>query len=348
MWAYELRNSPALLEVSEDTVDVEMPDANESAESAPPPAVERMGSQNNTTHPSECLADNVWVDVVRESFEALFLEVTDEMKEQADELHSRLLQSLGSHIQKKVDERKRSHFTLKWFRQNLSQFAAIVTLAGHVHDEPSMVGNNDCLLKNPVGSSHRFILVTASANVSNAEGCYLHYDTFNGEWVRSGKVSGTQHDSKGIMDRHKEHMVSAAQNDKSSDLYVKYPAKQSRVATMAQSNKVHRYPWKAYFEDLELFCGIGFIHSESVEQSLTFECDYSDSDSPMGVLMWDKNCIDSWNKCERDGETSLQDKQLHMVAHLLELGYDLMLSAGMNVSTIPGFEKFGLPNLCKK
>jgi hypothetical protein len=47
-----------------------------------------MGSQNNTMHPSEYLADSVWVDVVCESFEALFQEVADEIKDQADELYS--------------------------------------------------------------------------------------------------------------------------------------------------------------------------------------------------------------------------------------------------------------------
>jgi hypothetical protein len=31
-------------------------------------------------------------------------------------------------------------------------------------------------------------------------------------------------------------------------------------------------------------------------------------------------------------------RQLHMVAYLLELGYKLMLSAGMNVLTMPGFK----------
>jgi hypothetical protein len=37
-----------------------------------------------------------------------------------------------------------------------------------------------------------------------------------------------------------------------------------------------------------------------------------------------------------------------MVAYLLELGYELMHSTGMDVSTMPGFEKFGLPNLNRK
>jgi hypothetical protein len=45
---------------------------------------------------------------------------------------------------------------------------------------------------------------------------------------------------------------------------------------------------------------------------------------------------------------TLKNKQLHMVAYLLELGYELMHSAGMDVSTMPGFERFGLPNLNRK
>jgi hypothetical protein len=37
-----------------------------------------------------------------------------------------------------------------------------------------------------------------------------------------------------------------------------------------------------------------------------------------------------------------------MVTYLLELGYELMLSTGMDISTMPGFERFGLPNLNRK
>jgi hypothetical protein len=87
MKPYELRNSPVILEVSEDAVDVEMLDADNNTVSAPPPTVEYMGGQNNTTRPSEYLTDSVWVDIVRETFEALFQEVTEEIKDQADELY---------------------------------------------------------------------------------------------------------------------------------------------------------------------------------------------------------------------------------------------------------------------
>jgi hypothetical protein len=204
---------------------------------------------------------------------------------------------------------------------------------------PAMVGNNDWLLKNPVGLSHRFIHVTTDADMWTAEGCYLYYDTFNGQWVQSGKVASSEHDSKGIMDRHlKEHMVSTAWNDESSDLYVKYLGKQSRVATMAWRNKVYSYHWKAYFEDLELFCEIGFIGSESVEHSLTSECNNSDSDLPKGVFTWNKNCIDSLNKCKRGREMSLWDEQLHTHGGIpVGASWDMTwcsACAGMNISTM--------------
>lgn len=84
------------------------------------------------------------------------------------------------------------------------------------------------------------------------------------------------------MGQRKEHVVSAAQSDNSSDLCAKHPAKQSGLAKMAQSNKVCLHPWRAYFEDLELFCGAGFIRSESVEKSLTAGC-ADNSNLPKGI-----------------------------------------------------------------
>jgi hypothetical protein len=342
-WAYELRNSSIVLVVPEESADdVEMVDNDVAA--APPPTVKYMGRKDNFPNPSEYLDDSAWVEMVGETFEGSFDAVTDEIKMQADDLYSRLLQNLGSHIQKKVDKSKRCHFTLRWSRQNLSQFAAIVTLAGHVRDEPSIVGDKECLLKNPVGSKHRCVLV--DNEFTNPEGCYIYYDTVNGEWIRSGKVAGTCNDHEGMMDRHKEHLASAARNDNSSSLYIQYPAKSSSLATTVQSNNIRPYPWQAYFEDLEIFCRIGFICSDIVQQRLTADGD--SDDSPKGIFVWDKACIDSLNKCGKGGVTTLKDKQLHMVAYLLELGYELMLSAKMDVSTMPGFEKFGLPNLYKK
>ena len=104
-WAYELRNSSIVLVVPEESADdVEMVDNDVAA--APPPTVEYMGREDDFPNPSEYLDDSPWVEMVGETFEGSFDAVTDEIKMQADDLYSRLLQNLGSHIQKKVDKRK--------------------------------------------------------------------------------------------------------------------------------------------------------------------------------------------------------------------------------------------------
>ena len=109
-------------------------------------------------------------------------------------------------------------------------------------------------------------------------------------------------------------------------VYLEYPAKESNRVKMAQENNIRPRPWRAYFEDLLLFCGMGFVRSETVEQQLTTDYDGSESeDSTKGIFSWDQHTIDALNQSEKDGVTTLKDKQLHMVAYLLELGYDVML-----------------------
>lgn len=256
----------------------------------------------------------------------------------------------------KVHHSKKRHFTLKFVRMNLAQYAALVTLAGHVFDEPSLVGYNASLLRNPVGSAaKRFTPVRTdlkqeeidalpTTDISFAEGCYLYYDTVNAQWIRSGKVAGTTHNPKGILARHLEHKDKAERNEAGSDLYDKYPAKQSANAVLVRQSNLRPYPWNAYFEDLALFCGLGFIRSDSVVSRLTS----IDGGEAKGLFMWDDSIIDALNNWDKNGQTTMVDKQLHMVAYLLELGYELLLSDDANVSTMPGFENFGLPNFSKR
>jgi hypothetical protein len=77
--------------------------------------------------------------------------------------------------------------------------------------------------------------------------------------------------------------------------------------TIVWNNNVCPYPWRAYFEDLEIFCGIGFLHSNIVEQRLT-AYNHNDSNLPKGIFMWDKTCIESMNKCKKDGVMTPKDK----------------------------------------
>jgi len=97
-----------------------------------------------------------------------------------------------------------------------------------------------------------------------------------------------------------------------------------------------------FFENLAIFCGIGFIRSDSVKQHLTVDIGHEGGhpDAFQGIFSWDKATIEALNIWSKSSAFTFQDKQLHMVAYLLELGYDLMLDDKWNVSTMPGFEMF--------
>lgn len=349
--AYQYRDKPVVLKIPKPTDDF-VADAIPATVS-PAATVETMGSQTSSRKASEYLSDDSWVTAIRNSFLGNFQDVDDEMKGRADELLTRLLYNLDSHINKKVEQSKHHHFTLEWTRNNLAQFAAVVSLAGQVHNEPLSLGLTDCLLKHPTFVD-AFLRVDENdkdkeQELSNAEGCYLHYDMKNAKWIRSGKVAGTSSDPKGILDRNDEHREKARNGGNGSKLYTEYPAKDSSRAKIGRENNVRPYPWKAYFEDLALFCGVGFVRSEAVVKNLMLDCGAGETDdTATGIFSWDQHTIDALNQWEKEGVTTLKDKQLHMIAYLLELGYDLMLDAEWNVSTMPGYEKFGLVNHKKK
>jgi hypothetical protein len=131
--------------------------------------------------------------------------------------------------------------------------------SGHAHYEPGSWGRGigDCLLKQPTFGSRSLQI---AHELLGAEGCYLYFDKVNGNWIQSGNEVGTCNDPKGIEDHHKEHKRKAELNSNESKLYTEYPAKASARVQMARSRNVHPHPWKAYFEDLLVFCGLGFIH----------------------------------------------------------------------------------------
>jgi hypothetical protein len=171
-------------------------------------------------------------------------------------------------------------------------------------------------------------------NLLTAEGCYLYYDKIDHAWRRSGKVSG-----RGFGDRHKDHFNNAknsgsSTSTKQSKLYTEYPSKESDLVRLglASGEKC----WKGYFENLGLYCGIGFDRSQARTVAGLVE-----TEKGKGIFSWDKTVMDSLVGSTRLGETMI-DRQLCMVAYFFELGYDLMLSPKLNLSRMPGFEVAGL------
>lgn len=193
------------------------------------------------------------------------------------------------------------------------------------------MGLTDCLLEHPT-LVDAFLRVDENdkdkeQELLNAEGCYLHCDVKNARWIRSGKVAETSSDPKGILDRNDEHREKARNGGNGSEPCTEHPAKDSSGAKMGRENNVHPHPWKAHFEDLALFCGVGFVRSGAVVKNLMLNCGAGETDdAATGIFSWDQHTIDALNQWEKEGVTTLKDKQLHMTA------------CGMRFDARPGVE----------
>ena len=92
--------------------------------------------------------------------------------------------------------------------------------------------------------------------------------------------------------------------------------------------------WKRYFEELVLYCCIGFDRSQMLSGLI-------ETDEGKGIFSWDKTVVDCLTGSTKLGDI-MRDKQLCMVAYLFELGYDLMISLERNLSRMPGSEAAGI------
>jgi hypothetical protein len=166
-----------------------------------------------------------------------------------------------------------------------------------------------------VGTSDSF---TAAAK--KTEGCYLYFDQEEAVWIRSGKVCG-----RTFAERHKEHKKSSelkCEMSRQSRFYTHYPSKTATAAPVRSR--------RGFFDDLTVYCGLAFSRGSP---SLHFL-----QDDENGIFRWDKDCLSSLLKVKIPGTVTLNDKKLHMVAYLCELGYDLMIAPDANISKSPGFE----------
>ena len=122
--------------------------------------------------------------------------------------------------------------------------AAYMVLIDHVKKKISFTSKDKCLLTKPnggaslanVGSLSNLIHgYSAAANFllctnreGRQQGCYLHFDTNEDEWVRSGKVKGV---GRNFIVRNNEHEKNAKSDVTHSEepaFYYKYPLKTSR------------------------------------------------------------------------------------------------------------------------
>ena len=150
------------------------------------------------------------------------------------------------------------------------------------------------------------------------EGSYLYYDMIHRVFVKSGKVAG-----RGFGERGNDHIKGAKEIRPSSTFYRLYLSKHSERA---------RSKRRDHFESLQEVIATGFDPNSTQVDSL--DRDYKkggffiiSTEEDLQIKLSMKNL-----KC------STKVKFNHMLAYLMELGYNLSLAPGDVVSTNPGFE----------
>ena len=233
-----------------------------------------------------------------------------------------------THRREKVMDSHHDHYTLQLFEANIPRLAAMVVLADQVLDNLDPLNNTDCMLRHPqstAGSS--FQEITQSNGIGDNPGCYLFYDDTLKIWRRSGKVSG-----RSILERLKEHSKSAStvgtRGEESSQLYFKYPSKDSPLVRNNQNTRC----WTGFYEDLVPYAGI----THDVFNNLDFIARDDD-----GLLDWKLLPQKHFDAANKLGDTPMA-KRLSLFSFMLELTYDLMLSRTDNLSVMAGFESAGL------
>jgi len=187
-------------------------------------------------------------------------------------------------------------------------------LFDHVKEDLQSLGENATLLK----SSDFFR--KAVNELAKLQGTYLHYDTNDDKWIRSGKVTGRGFDVRNI-----EHWKCALAYYATASFYLRYPAKASVRASSSSRN--------GYFDNLCQYVALGFeVGNDEIGGKLAQDFEYG------GLFLYnefEKKKIDESNKA---GRTTTVLKRNDMIAYLIELAYELAISPLDNISDSPGFE----------
>lgn len=241
------------------------------------------------------------------------LEVSEATKVAADQLLILLRSRFKVLLKRRIQQASwRNHWSMRFAYRNLPVVAAVLVLSGHIKSDLGCLNEQDSLLTT---DSNCYI---KCADCPNNEGAYLYFDTVRCVFVRSGKVGG-----RGFVERGNDHVKGSKENRPSSGFYRLYPSKES-----SRSNNKRR----GYFESLIQFVAAGFDpKSEHVEN---IDKDYKNG----GVFILSKDEERLIRSSMKNLKCSAKVKFSHMLAYLMEFGYDLTLAPGDVVSANPGFE----------
>lgn len=127
---------------------------------------------------------------------------------------------------------------------------------------------------------------------------------------------------------HKEHEKKATAPMSTSRFYRRYRSiKCTYIMVSSNSNR------KGYFENLIQYIGIGF-EMENIEVVKIIKCE----EEGKGLFLFNANKMQRFDKLNMQGRNTVSLKVLDLVAYLIELAYDLVISPMDNVSENPGFD----------
>ena len=192
--------------------------------------------------------------------------------------------------------------------------AELTTLFGHIKDDIESLGENATLLK----SAECFCQTVDDQ--AKLQGTYLHYDTNNNKWIRSGKVTWRDSDVRNI-----ENWKCACAQFVTASFYLCYPAKVSKRASSSSRN--------GYFDNLCQYVALGFeVGNEEIGEKLAQEYDNG------GIFMFNIFETKKIDESKKAGQSTATLKRIDMIASLIELAYDLEISPLHNISESPGFK----------
>jgi len=269
---------------------------------------------------SDLLGDDQWCNTVDEALtfsSATAAHLAD--VDRADFATQVVLVRLNEHIKTRVsEEHKRGHFCWTFARENLARGVAILELGGMlVRDVAAADRSLGCLLRPACTDVH-----LSTDTMPHVQGSYLHSDSMQAVWVRSGKVVG-----RGVSARMLEHRKGAELKTaahKNSRFYATYPMD----AAKSKDGRV--------FGDLQSYIGVGWDPDTpgALDKIL---------DTKTGVLVWSPFTLSKLTRAKlghSGGTYDLEEKQAILAGYFFELLLDLLIDPDHNVSESAGFESF--------
>jgi hypothetical protein len=276
--AFDLRSQEVKLE---SIAGMQPPTPTDTRANVPPPEyveiAKRIGAKSSVSDNHFTVAED-FVKDVKEALDPcdahpldsnMPLDIAD-IQEQTNLFHEILQARLIRHIEQRIeDTSKRDHYSFRWAEQNLGRVSAIMVIVGHVKKDIAVAKSNSgtSLLCQPGDS----FIIAGTDNILDLEGCYLHYDSEDACWIRSGKVIGNR---RSLGARNKEHATKAKEQSMDalkSKFYRTYPSKSAPSRGRARDG---------YFEDLKLYVGLGFSRKQPERNKLVMK--------EGGLLSWEE------------------------------------------------------------